>query len=120
MDDTYDFKSKTAPQNRESFAGSIPAAPVHVPADDEISTLETEQEPAAASSSTRKTKAVSSTRDDFTGPPAPLQVKIPTDMIQSLKLHSISAGKTMSELVFECLTSQEMLGKAWISTRRAA
>jgi hypothetical protein len=47
----------------------------------------------------------------------PLQVKIPADLIQSLKLHAISSGQTMSEMVLECLTSKATIGKAWISTR---
>ena len=68
---------------------------------------------------TAKPEPVSS-REDFTNPAAPLQVKIPTDLIQSLKLHSIANGKTMSEMVLDCLTSPEFLQKAWISTRRAA
>ena len=68
---------------------------------------------------TAKPEPVSS-REDFTGPAAPLQVKIPTDLIQSLKLHAIASGKTMSVLVLDCLTSPEFLQKAWISTRRAA
>jgi len=59
-------------------------------------------------------------KDDFTGAPVPLQVKIPTDMVQSLKLHAIAGDKTMSELVLECLTSNTSITKAWISTRRAA
>jgi len=64
--------------------------------------------------------APTSTTDDFSSPPAPLQVKLPQDLIQSLKLHSISTGKTMSEIVLECLTSDQCIGKAWVSTRRAA
>ena len=69
-------------------------------------------------SSTPRRKPVSST-GDFTAPTQPLQVKVPADLIQSLKLHSIAQNKTMSELVMECLTSPEFLQKAWISTRRA-
>jgi hypothetical protein len=56
-------------------------------------------------------------RDEFTGALQPLQVKIPADLIQSLKLHAISSGQTMSEMVLECLTSKATIGKAWISTR---
>jgi len=59
------------------------------------------------------------TRNEFTQPAAPLQVKLPQDLIQSLKLHSIGSNKTMSDLVLECLTTQAMVSKAWISTRRA-
>jgi hypothetical protein len=45
---------------------------------------------------------------------------LPQDLVQSLKLHSISDGKSMSEIVLECLTSDRFIGKAWVSTRRAA
>ena len=119
MDDTYDFKAKPGPRLSESFASSIPTAPVPVAPEPVQDDPETNQQPAASNQASRKPKAPQSTREDFTGPPAPLQVKIPTDMIQSLKLHSISTGSTMSELVFDCLTSPQMLGKAWISTRKA-
>ena len=56
-------------------------------------------------------------RDEFTGALQPLQVKIPADLIQSLKLHAISTDRTMSEMVLECLTSNATISKAWISTR---
>jgi len=56
-------------------------------------------------------------RDEFTGALQPLQVKIPADLIQSLKLHAIAANKTMSEMVLECLTGDSTISKAWISTR---
>lgn len=73
----------------------------------------------AAAATRRKTSAPTSTKEDFTGASVPLQVKLPQDLIQSLKLHSISSGKTMSEMVLDCLTSGESIGKAWVSTRRA-
>ena len=68
----------------------------------------------------RRSTAPTSTREEFTLPCSPLQVKIPQDLIQSLKLHSINSGKTMSELVLDCLTSDQQIAKAWISTRRTA
>jgi len=52
--------------------------------------------------------------------PPPLQVKIPQDLIQSLKLHSIANRKTIGDLVLECLTGETCISKAWISTCRAA
>ena len=56
-------------------------------------------------------------RDEFTGAPVPLQIRVPNDLVQSLKLHSISTGQNMSELVLECLTTNATITKAWISTR---
>jgi hypothetical protein len=64
-------------------------------------------------------KEPTSTRDDFTNACQPLQIKVPQDLIQSLKLHSIATGQTMSELVLDCLTSDGFISKAWVSTRRA-
>lgn len=85
------------------------------------------QEPASAAveSATRTSRskpasASTSTASDFTAPLVPAQFKLPGDLVQSLKLHSISDGKSMSEIVLECLTSDRFIGKAWVSTRRAA
>ena len=119
MDDNYDFKAKPGPRLSESVMDSISTRSVPTPVEPVQDVTETEQQPAASNQVSRKPKAPLSTAGDFTGPMAPCQLKIPTDLIQSLKLHSISTGKTMSELVFECVTSPEMLGKAWISTRKA-
>lgn len=79
-----------------------------------------QQEDALSSQPRRRVTAPTSSRDEFTMPAAPLQVKLPQDLIQSLKLHSVSSGKTMSDLVLDCLTSDQQIAKAWISTRRAA
>jgi len=59
-------------------------------------------------------------RDEFTGALQPLQVKIPSDLISSIKLHAIGTDKTMSDLVLDCLTSDAQITKAWVSSRRAA
>lgn len=61
-----------------------------------------------------------SSREDFTEPTTNAQFKLPADLITSLKLHSFQSGKTMSDIVLECLTSTEMVQKAWISTRKQA
>jgi hypothetical protein len=77
--------------------------------------------PATDTAATGKTRSKSAaTTADFTGPLTPAQFKLPQDLVQSLKLHSISDGKSMSEIVLECLTSDRFIGKAWVSTRRAA
>lgn len=69
-------------------------------------------------SATDKRAAVSS-KDEFTGSLVPLQVRVPQDLVQSLRLHSIQQGRSMSDIVLDCLTSSESLSKAWVSTRRA-
>jgi hypothetical protein len=128
MEENYDFSVK--PQTRLSDGLGEPPRETHIagktilenlPQQIGSDALNTDIPSVESTPPRRKTRqqAAQSTRDDFTGPNAPMQVKMPTDLIQSLKLHSISTGKTMSELVLECLTSPEMLGKAWISTRKA-
>ena len=67
-----------------------------------------------------KTREPSSTRDQFNGTTTPIQLKLDSELIQSLKLHAISSGKTMSELVMECMTSKDMIKRAWITVRQQA
>lgn len=62
-------------------------------------------------------KRLKTTREDFTGTQIAVQFKLPEDLMASLRLHAIQANKTMSELVFDALTSRNMIHKAWISTR---
>jgi len=81
-----------------------------------------ESDSQAAPSETAKPKAKTktSTREHFTDGLVPSQFKLPSDLVASLKLHSIASGRSMSEIVLDCLTSEEMIAKAWISTKRAA
>lgn len=64
-------------------------------------------------------KKSASPAEDFTGPATALQVRVPKDLVTSLKLHSFQSGRTISEIVLECLTSDAAVTKAWVSTRRA-
>ena len=105
---------------RPNFFGSSPAADEQRR---EAAPADQVQEPATDTSATRPSRtkpALASTASDFTAPLVPAQFKLPGDLVQSLKLHSISDGKAMSEIVLECLTSDRFIGKAWVSTRRAA
>lgn len=94
------------PDNRPTPASTVDDTPQH-------------DEPPQPGPTRRRAPQPTTSREDFTLPCAPLQVKLPQDLIQSLKLHSISMNKTMSEIVLDCLTSNEQIAKAWISTRRA-
>lgn len=58
--------------------------------------------------------------DHFSGPRVPLQVKLPDDLVQSLRLHSISSGRTISDIVLEALTTDAVVRRAWVATKRAA
>lgn len=78
--------------------------------------------PAAATPSSKpKSQASSpSTREQFSEGLVPAQFKLPRDLVASLKLHSIQTGRSMSEIVLDALTSQEMVAKAWISVKKSA
>ena len=67
-----------------------------------------------------QTKKASNPTEEFTGPNAALQVRIPRDLIVSLKLHSLQNDRTISDIVLECLTTDTAVTKAWVQTRRAA
>ena len=92
---------------------------------DELKAIETPQEVGAEPEETpvpkrKKRKAVADTADSFNGALVPTQFKLPDDLVQSLKLHAIATGQTMSELVLEALTTQTVISKAWVSTRKSA
>lgn len=73
-----------------------------------------------APSAPSKRRAKVNTSSQFSGPLTPGQFKLPADLLQSLKLHAIDTGETMSEIVLRCLTSPDTIEKAWISTRKAS
>lgn len=47
----------------------------------------------------------------------PLQIRVPQELVQSLRLLSIDTGKTVSELVLESLVNGAKIEKAWVSRR---
>ena len=53
----------------------------------------------------------------FNGPLAPLQVKLPSDLIASLKLLSFDEGCTVQQLVFKFLTTSDTVPKVWLQRR---
>ena len=55
---------------------------------------------------------------EFTGSCVPVQFKIPSDLMQSLRLLAIDSGETMSELVLRCLTTSDAVQKCWITRGR--
>ena len=59
-------------------------------------------------------------REDWAGSPTPVQVKLPADLVKSLKLIGFDTGKTVSELVLECLTTTATIEKTWVASRRKA
>lgn len=77
-----------------------------------------ESAPETPAPSARRRKQ-NQTTNEFTGSLVPVQFKLPADLAQSLKLHAIDTGETMSEIVLRCLTTGDTVAKAWISTRKA-
>lgn len=61
-----------------------------------------------------------SSADEFSGPNQSVNVKIPTDLYQSIKLTALDQNRRVSEVMFECLTGKSFIRKAWISTRKTA
>ena len=86
------------------------------PSDELLS--ETDSAPETQSAPSRRRKQAPTT-NEFSGSLVPAQFKLPADLVQSLKLHAIDTGETMSEIVLRCLTTTDVLTKAWISTRKA-
>lgn len=74
-------------------------------------------DPAPAPS--RKRSRSTSHDAEFTGPLAPIQLKLPADLIQSLRLAAIQQNETMSAVVLRCLTSSDSVTKMWVSSRRS-
>jgi len=67
----------------------------------------------------RKRRSKSAPAAEFSEPLVPLQIKLPADLVASLKLLSFSERQTMSEIVLRCLTSGETVPKVWLSRRGA-
>ena len=62
----------------------------------------------------RKSAAV-----EFTGAMTAVQFRLPTDLIQSLRLLSYDSNRSMSDLVLEYLTTSATVQKCWVATRKA-
>jgi len=106
-DDEYtSYRPSWKTKSQDAAPETPPASSVHESADE-------------SKEGTRRKREAATTAADFTGPQVPLQVKLPQDLVQSLKLHAIAGNETMSDIVFRALTSEQFIGKAWISTRRA-
>ena len=104
------FKLDRPAESKREPSETIPA-----PGNKPIESAERKPESAPA----RTPRKEKSTRSQFEGALQPLQVKLPEDLIQSLRLIAISQGKNLSELTLEFLTSTELVQKAWVSHRRA-
>jgi hypothetical protein len=59
-----------------------------------------------------------STAEEFKGGLVPLQIRVPSDMRESLKLLSYDGKESMSDLVMRCLTTDSVIHRAWIQQRK--
>ena len=65
-------------------------------------------------------KKKSSTRGQFKEASTACQIKLPTDLLQSIRLQAVSQGRTISDIILDCLTSEQMVSFTWISSNREA
>jgi hypothetical protein len=100
-----EFRTRTAPLEER------------VPSSDELLT-ETDSGVESSPAPSRRKKQPG-TLNEFSGSLVPAQFKLPADLVQSLKLHAIDTGETMSDIVLRCMTSADTIAKAWISTRNS-
>lgn len=70
-------------------------------------------------SASSSTSSSNGTADVFNGPLTNLQIRVPADLVASLKLLAIQQNRSMSAIAFEALTTTNNIQKAWVSTRRA-
>ena len=68
----------------------------------------------------RSSRSSRESREEWQGPQTPIQVRLPADLIKSLKLQGFDTGKSISDLVLECLTTTATIERTWVSTRRKA
>jgi len=59
-----------------------------------------------------------STAGEFKGGLVPLQIRVPSDMRESLKLLSYDGKESMSDLVMRCFTTKSVIPRAWIQQRQ--
>jgi len=76
--------------------------------------------PNESTAATAETKRIKSDADAFTGPLSPVQLRIPADLISSLRLLAYQSGRSMSELAIECFTTETIIPKTWVTSRRSA
>jgi hypothetical protein len=82
---------------------------------EDTATHDTEDERAPRPRPRRKTSSAS----EFTGGLAPIQFRLPSDLITSMKLLSLQENVTLSELALRLLTTSEVCPRVWVSRRNA-
>jgi len=96
-------------------ASDAPAAILSTDAPDEAAVDESGDEPARRSRRRRTDE-----QNQFTGTPISLQVKLPADLVRSLKLLSYDENVTLAELVLRFLTSSASVPRVHVTRRNAS
>jgi len=114
-----DSTNRTAPVStlRSSFLNRSVVSDERIAISDE---LLSESESAPETPSAPKRRKQSTNAEEFTGSLVPAQFKLPADLVQSLKLHAIGTNESMSAIVLRCLTSTDLVTKAWVQSRKAS
>lgn len=73
--------------------------------------------PAAETTPRRRRRAGAGEWSDHV---TPIQVRLPADLVKSLKLLALENDQQLSEIVLQFLTSSESVSKVWVAGRRSA
>ena len=113
-----DSINRTAPANslRASFLNRSSLSDERVATGDE---LLSDNDAGPETPAAPKRRKQTSNSDEFNGSLVPAQFKLPADLVQSLKLHAIGTNESMSAIVLRCLTSTDLVTKAWVQSRKA-
>ena len=76
---------------------------------------ENEQPPVQPKTVARKFKTI-----EYVGALTPAQIRLPQDLLVSLRLHAIKENSSVSKLIHQCLISNKMITKAHVTIRDAA
>lgn len=118
-DEQNDWDEQLRRAELAEYERKFPPIPRASAAPDNHETESAASDPTPAPTTRRKSRT-SSAAPEFTGTLAPIQLKLPADLIQSLRLAAIDQNETMSAVVLRCLTSPDVVTKMWVSSRRTA
>ena len=60
---------------------------------------------------------ITSTRHQFTEPMQQTNIKLPSDLLKSIKIEAFQQECTMGEIILNCLTSQDMVQARYIALK---
>ena len=104
-DDLYAYIDMTMSEERQFNHWKAALKP------SEPGATEVPKEPAAAK------EPVTNTRHQFTEPMQQTNIKLPADLMKSIKIEAFQRECTMGEIILECLTSQHMIQARYIALK---